>query len=54
MPCCLLDEEASLRISAACVPAPAQKHDIAVVTDGAIESNSKDFREYTSLDVLTA
>lgn len=54
MPCCLQDEEASLRISIARVPAPAQKHVIGVVTDGAVESNSKDCREYASLGVLTA
>lgn len=54
VPWCLGDEEASLSISAACVPAPAQNHGVATGTDGAVESNSEDFREYTSHGVLTA
>lgn len=54
VPWCLWEEEASLSISAACVPAPAQNRGNPTGTDGAIESNAKDFREYTAHGVLTA
>lgn len=41
-------------LSAAFVPAPAQNHGMATGTDGAVESNSKDLREYKSHGILTA